>query len=400
MSPSLAMLEEEEPEPPLSPSLTMLYESKCKAVCVPCDDASDALSEASTAPKRRKGECELCGKTFQQAGHLKRHMAHRHGQGMQWHFCKAGGCNYKCKRADNLKRHMAHRHGQGMQWHFCEAEGCDYKCKQADNLKRHMADRHGQGVQWHFCKAEGCDYKCKQADNLKRHMAYMHDEGVNWHVCDVGKCRKQFKSRSNLMMHIDRCHNEEFVRRKKQQEERVRAALVAAGYREWFATANVPPVGFFKREKRIDFRCAGVQSKTAHCRIDFVLSLRGGLVFLEVDENQHQYGYDASISCDMKRMSHVMESLFVELGEALPKVYWLRYNPNACRVDGDLVRVPKEERERRLVRWLEAFEATAPLQIGYAFYDSEDGELEVLSNKEYSPHLAEVAEDLGQLEAQ
>mgnify|MGYP001341794741 CR=1 FL=1 len=33
------------------------------------------------------------------------------------------------------------------------------------------------------------------------------------------------------------------------------------------------------------------------------------------------------------------------------------------------------------------------------FYDSEDGDLEVLSNEEYSPHLAEVAEDLGQLEA-
>ena len=80
-----------------------------------------------------------------------------------------------------------------------------------------------------------------------------------------------------------------------------------------------------------------------------MLSLPGGLVFLEVDENQHLYGYDASISCDMKSMDFVMGSLFDELGEARPNVYWLRYNPSAYHVDGVLVKVQKEERERRLV---------------------------------------------------
>jgi len=130
-----------------------------------------------------------------------------------------------------------------------------------------------------------------------------------------------------------------------------------------------------------------------------VLSLPGGLVFLEVDENQHQYGYDALVSCDMRRMAQVMESLFHELGEALPSIYWLRYNPGAYRVDGDLVRVPKEERERRLVSWLRAFEADpdSRLEIGYAFYDRADGALEVLANEHYAPQYAEVARDLGAL---
>lgn len=116
-----------------------------------------------------------------------------------------------------------------------------------------------------------------------------------------------------------------------------------------------------------------------------------------MDENQHQYGYDASISCDMKRMSHTMETLFVELGEALPYVYWLRYNPNAWHVDGDLVRVRKDDREARLVRWLGEFEAVSPLGIGYAFYDTEDGALSVLDNEEYNREYAEVVDDLGQL---
>ena len=73
-------------------------------------------------------------------------------------------------------------------------------------------------------------------------------------------------------------------------------------------------VGYFKREYRIEFRCADVQSNAGSCRIDFVISTSGGLVFLEVDENQHQYGYDALVSCDMRRMSHVIETLTVGLG--------------------------------------------------------------------------------------
>jgi len=113
--------------------------------------------------------------------------------------------------------------------------------------------------------------------------------------------------------------------------------LGKGGYAEHFSTSGIPPVGTFKREKRIDFRCAAdVQSKTQYCRIDFVVSTRGGLVFLEVDEDQHLYGYDASVSCDMKRMSHVIETLSVELGESLPHVYWLRYNPNAYPLTGSM----------------------------------------------------------------
>ena len=45
---------------------------------------------------------------------------------------------------------------------------------------------------------------------------------------------------------------------------------------------------------------------------------------IQVDENQHQFGYGANLSCDMKRMAKVMTSLTVEAGAALPHIYWLR----------------------------------------------------------------------------
>jgi hypothetical protein len=58
--------------------------------------------------------------------------------------------------------------------------------------------------------------------------------------------------------------------------------------------------------------------------------------------------------------------------------------------------MPKVEREVRLVAWLEAFEAVAPLRIGYAFYDCVDngGALDVLDNAEYNEEFKEVVDNL------
>jgi hypothetical protein len=53
------------------------------------------------------------------------------------------------------------------------------------------------------------------------------------------------------------------------------------------------------------------------------------------------------------------------------------------------------DREKWLVDWLSKFEPTAPMGIGYAYYDAdEDGCLEVLENEHYSEHYADVAEKL------
>ena len=120
-------------------------------------------------------------------------------------------------------------------------------------------------------------------------------------------------------------------------------------------------------------------------------------MFLEVDEKQHRFGYDALVSCDMERMSHVMETLVVELGDTLPYVFWLRYNPDSWHVNAKLQRVQKAEREARLLRWLNAYVAVRPLQVGYAFYDVVDGALEVLQNDEYHSAWRSVTVNLAGL---
>ena len=133
--------------------------------------------------------------------------------------------------------------------------------------------------QYHQTSGCGCSYTAAQASNLSKHMR-VH-------------------------------HNDTYVARRKVQEQRVCDALVADGWVEWFHAEAMPRPLHFKREKRIDFAC--VDAADSWCRIDFVLGVDGGgYVFLEVDEHQHRFGYDALLSCDMKRMAKVMASLTVD----------------------------------------------------------------------------------------
>jgi hypothetical protein len=188
------------------------------------------------------------------------------------------------------------------------------------------------------------------------------------------------------------------VARKKVAEERVRTRLLKEGWKEHFGD-TLPPVRTFRREMFIDFTCVDSYSNSKYCRIDFVISTPGGLVFLEVDENQHRFGYHAELSCDMKRMNKVMTSLTLEYGDARPHVYWLRYNPDTWHVDEETQRVLKDEREDRLMAHLAKVDLTEPLQVCYAYYDTYMGELEVLQNEDYHSDWAEVTHDLGGLGA-
>ena len=120
---------------------------------------------------------------------------------------------------------------------------------------------------------------------------------------------------------------------------------------------------------------------------------------MEVDENQHMFGYGSTLSCDMKRMSKVMASIAFESLQGgdlftIPLIFWLRYNPNAWHMDGVLQNRSKVSREEWLCRLLSNLEVKTELTIGYAFYDTVKGCLEVLNNTEYHPQMAKVAIDL------
>jgi len=155
----------------------------------------------------------------------------------------------------------------------------------------------------------------------------------------------------------------------------------------------------FKREHKFDFDCANASVDRHFCRIDFIIAYDcGGFVYLEVDEHQHRFGIcqagGAAVSCDAKRVANVHTSLTIECADrasGVPSIYWLRYNPHAWHVDGQTMRLPGDERLKRLCAFLKRYKPTTAVGIGYAFYDyGVESGLEVLAADQFpavfAPH--------------
>ena len=367
------------------------------ALCVVIDAAPPAKR-----PKPSAFACAECGKTYGRKHHLTQHIQVKHSANTPSFACDECGKTYTEKR--QLTRHIKTQHSANPPSFACDECGKTFKEKSA--LNTHIKIQHSATPPSFACVQ--CDKTFAYKFNLKQHLAFAHDVGVMWHYCDADPdCDYKAKNGSNLAQHIRRMHARVFAQRKQEQEEHVRRALLDGGWQEYKLAETMPAVGFFRREKRIDFNCAkkaqpgALANAKQFAKIDFVLGVPDGYVFLEVDEHQHRFGYDnESLSCDMKRMASVQESLAIESGFELPNLYWLRYNPHAHRANGDLVKVPKAEREARLLAWLKAFAFAAPFGIGYAFYDYDDDDgLEVLNHPEYDTQYAALARNLKALEA-
>lgn len=106
------------------------------------------------------------------------------------------------------------------------------------------------------------------------------------------------------------------------------------------------------------------------------------LVFLEVDENQHD-GY--GVSCDVQRMAKTVESLRIS-GNTL-RIAFIRYNPHDFKVDGNTRKRSLQYRHEKLISLLREFE-TEPvgvedLRTFYLFYDTDEDKPAIFSDEGY-----------------
>ena len=289
-----------------------------------------------------------CGMSFVTSGALQIHQ--RVHSGSKPYACTWAGCSKSFSQLGNLQAHV--RGHTGQRPFSCPEPGCDKAFHDGSALNNHQ--RTHDGARPYQCNVQGCGMAFAVKRTLESHLRT--HTGERPYKCD--ECGAAFTQCTPLTAHKKAFHSEEGQQRQKQQEQRVAKMLEAAAIS-------------FKREHHVDFGCW----EGTFARCDFLLDLGGGVIILEVDEDQHD-GY--GVSCDVRRMADLHQAFLME-GNTLP-VAFLRYNPHAFKVDGVTKRTTKKEREARLLDVIRNWQHTPPgsLSIQYMYYNSEtvDGKLQ------------------------
>jgi hypothetical protein len=338
-----------------------------------------ALSHGIGTPKQQI--CPECNKDCKTVSKLRKHKEKEHGLGIK--TCPE--CNIKFNSCD-LKRHMkihdedrqktfkcdqceekyydnyklqihmmTHLPEEEKVWYNCDK--CTYKSLYNDNITEHNKIVHLK-IKNYFCD---CGFSCYNKRDHARHLSDIHNINVTWHECTFPMCDFKTKRKRILTSHHNSFHTIEGIARRKKKEEEVSKLLVDSDIT-------------FERESRIDFKCYDTGKKYAY--IDFVIYKKDYVILLEVDENQHKYGYD-SIACDMKRMNHIIVSLMTihendkrDNKNILSKFLFVRYNPDKYKIDGIKTETSKEIMQEKLVNVINNYEPKSNLEIIYLYYDA------------------------------
>ncbi|KAJ0727168.1 putative transcription factor C2H2 family [Helianthus annuus] len=115
---------------------------------------------------------EGCGKTFIDAGALRKH-SHIHGD--RQYVCHYENCGKKFLDSSKLKRHFLIHTGE--RDFVCPHEGCGKAFSLDFNLRSHMKT-HSQ-ENYHMCPYPGCGKRYAHEYKLKNHMTTSHHEKYN-----------------------------------------------------------------------------------------------------------------------------------------------------------------------------------------------------------------------------
>ena len=289
-------------------------------------------------------------------------------------MCDVAGCVKAFKTKQQFQTHK--RTHTGEKPFKCDVIGCDYACSVACSLATHKRTHTGEKP--YKCDVFGCDFACTGSGGLVTHKRT--HTGEKPYKCDVcpPEVALAFACSHHLKAHKKRWHTTDGAYKAVRKQQALAKILEDAGFD-------------FRHELTIDTSCSAEANATAgegrereskSRRIDMVrihqVTDKAGLIsviiFVECDEFQHD---DRDTSCEVARMTQVNEALALE-GNTLP-IVWVRWNPDACRVNNKKQHIPQKERGALLVRFLHALTSSSvallpgSVSMFYLFYDRDDG---------------------------
>jgi hypothetical protein len=343
-----------------------------------CDFACTQSGWLETHKRTHTGEkpfkCDVAGCDFAcaKSGGLATHK--RTHTGEKPYKCDFISCDFACTTSGGLVTHK--RMHTGEKPFKCDVVGCDYACSESGSLVTHK--RTHTGAKPFKCDVVGCDFACAGSGGLVTHKRT--HTGEKPYVCDVCPIEVAlvFARSHHLKAHKKRWHTPEGAYKAIRKQQALAKTLEDAGFD-------------FRHELTIDTSCSAEANATASVsegresksrRVDMVrihqVTAKGviisAIIFIECDEFQHD---DRDTSCEVARMTQVNEALALE-GNTLP-IVWIRWNPDACRMNGVKCRIPQKERGALLVRFLHALTSSSvallpgSVSIFYLFYDRDDG---------------------------
>lgn len=344
-----------------------------------CDAEFSQESNLITHKMRHRGDkpytCtfEDCDAAFVDSSKLKIHMRGHTGENP--YICEYPGCDMKFKQAGHLQVHM--RIHTDEKPYKCSYEDCDSAFTTSSNLKIH--ERFHSGEKPYTCVT--CDksfatssgllthirvhtnerpYQCDKCEAKFKTQSYLivhkrlHTD-IRPYKCEFSLCEAQFNQLNHLKSHYEFNHTDQAHLRKKIKEERVAKALDQANIK-------------YKREHYVDLSCFG----GSYAREDFILDYcPGGIVVIEVDENQHDENKtNYTVGCEMRRMLDIQNALIINEFN-LPKLI-IRFNPDIFVVNGVKCNISIDEKLNTLIEYIKNItfvKDSSRLQLQYMFYD-------------------------------
>jgi hypothetical protein len=270
-------------------------------------------------------------------------------------LCQNDGCTAPVKFLEGGERGQCAKHGGHP---LCQNPGCTTTVRFIEGGERGRCIKHGG---YPLCQNDGCTTPVKFIEGGERGRCFKHGGYPKCTDCFLFVVRKKGTQCAYC------CPGSVLAKRAKKEEEAVSAVLLAHGI-------------VFQREVHIEYSCISTGYKKS-AYLDIVAELPDKRVIFEMDEYQHKR-VSYSVKCDLARMTNVMAAVACD-NNSRPTL-WIRFNPNAFKVDGITKGVPRHERYAALLAAMR-LSVFRPTTILYMYYDTQQGEPVITSDIDFAP---------------